>query len=128
MARRPSFSSALTTSPAGPALAWKLTATSAPSAPKASAIVRPKPRPAPVTRATRPSRRALIDLAGGPDMAPRLVERRGLRPPRAPPASLGHAPAGSPRGLTPPRLESIPWRVSMSPQDVSSLGQVVLGD
>src|SRR5262249_19791178 len=118
MARRPSFSSALTTSPAGPALAWKLTATSAPSAPKASAIARPKPRPAPVTRATRPSRRPLIDLAVGPHMAPRLVERRGLR----------HAPARSPRRRQPPRREPIPWRASTSRQDFSSLGQVVLSD
>src|SRR5213593_558100 len=63
--------------------------------------------------------RALTDLAGGLDAAPRLFERRGLRPPRAPPASLGPAPPGSARGRQPPRLEPAAWRASTASQDVS---------
>src|SRR5262249_33675856 len=62
----------------------------------------------------------VTDLAGGHDMAPPLVERRGLRPPQAPPASLGRAPWGSPRGRQPSRLEPTPWRASGWPQDDSS--------
>src|SRR5262245_3088129 len=69
-ARRPRRSISRATSAAGPALARKLTATSAPSRASPRAMARPKPRPAPVTRATRPSRRPILGAVPGSGRGP----------------------------------------------------------